>query len=168
MIDPVVQWSVIGLLALAVMATLVCAWRLRQLRRLVSACAHWRPVEARIASVRVEHRGRGEGLHYLALVAYDYAVGGATYRGEAVTLGPPRTFEFQRRAERFAARYAVGAPVTAWVDPGDARLAVLERRAPYRTPLVIALVALWAVTLGGIAILLFAPGVVGPGAALRL
>jgi Protein of unknown function (DUF3592) len=167
-IDPVILWTVIGLLVLAALVTLVCAWRLRQLGRIAAACREWRPVEARIAGVRIDLRDAGDMFQYLPVVAYDYAVGGVSYRGETVTLGPPTTFTFEGRAERFANRYAVGAPVTAWVDPGDPRAAVLERRAPFRTTLIVGLVAVWALTLGGIAILLLVPGVVGPGAALKL
>jgi len=165
-LDPLILWTVIGLLVLAAFVTLVGLWRLRRLDRLVAACRDWRPLEARVAEIRVDRRDSGMEFHYVPVIAYDYAVGRATYRGEAMTLGPPKAFSFESRAERFARRYAVGASVTAWVDPADPRSAVLQRRAPFRTTLLACLVALWVITLGGIAVLLFAPGVVGPGAAL--
>lgn len=167
MIDPLVSWSVVGLLLLAAAVSLLFLWLLRKLRRLLAHCAHWVEVDGRVAGTRVVEIPDGEYSSLRPEIIFDYTFGGRTYRGDNMTIGPPKSYMLEKSAERVIARYAPGARLSVWVDPDDPRQSVLERRAPFATVLIVCLAVLWVVTLGAIAVLLFAPGVVGPGPALQ-
>ena len=168
MIDPVVLWSVIGILLLAGLVSMVIVWRMRHFRQLVRSAAAWRQADARVVSLRVEMLSRGESHGYRPIIEYEYKVGARAHLGSQTFVGPPRYHSFRRGAERMLSRYAVGDRVTVWVNPENLQEAVLRREAPFLKVLTICLVALWVAMLGGVAVLLFAPGVAGPGPALRL
>ncbi len=67
--------------------------------------------------------------NYVALIEYEYAVGGITYRSKQTAFGPRRAFNRRRQAEAEAARYPAGMTVTVFYNPENPQEAVLERRA---------------------------------------
>jgi hypothetical protein len=65
---------------------------------------------------------------YSVAIEYEYRIDGTIFRGDKVVKGPLLQFNWKGPAQRLADRYPVGAQVTVYVDPADARRAYLQPR----------------------------------------
>jgi len=116
--------------ALIGLATLLWYW---VGTRRAAASTGWRPVQARILSSRVtveqsssdpDWDNIGPITYYYPEVVYEYDVEGATYTSNKILFVAVNYRHAE--AEATVARYPAGSRVTAWVDPHNPRLAVLE------------------------------------------
>lgn len=97
------------------------------------ATRDWPSVAGQVVGTRIdEERSRGDGRSsrvYRLRVRYAYVVDGVrrtSSRRFAAELAGWTSWGGRKAAERHRARYPVGAPVTAYYDPADPVLAVLE------------------------------------------
>ena len=111
-------------------AALSTLWKMARLRRQISDSRSWPSVTGTITGTGTEGRWKwlGRSFHriYSPTVTYEYSVGGARYAGHRVGF-PEINTSFRSRAERIAARYAVGIQVLVHYDPADPEEAFLER-----------------------------------------
>jgi hypothetical protein len=120
-------WWFAQLLALAFAGIVIAAIAVRLVA--VRRAAHWPSTPGRIVrsgtmAQTVTHADAPSSIRNVADVAYEYTVGGRTYRGSRIgvagsTGGPD--------VAATLARYHVGALVTVFYDPADPKNAVLER-----------------------------------------
>jgi hypothetical protein len=162
-------WIVVGLIAMTLAATGLGAARLRASRRALAQCREWRIVTGRVIARSIRETSVPDvGPQYTPVVVYRYVVGDTQYESEHLTIGSHARYSLRRRAERRISRYAPGASVQVRVDPRNPAAAVLECHDPAVTVMWSMLVLIWIVMIGGIALLLMTPGVVGPEAIFRL
>jgi hypothetical protein len=86
---------------------------------------NWLSVPAQIVSSSVQTEYAKFGTHYVAGVNYRYTLDGQSYSGSSIHFGTEPTGEEDANAQ--VAQFPAGAIVTAYVDPGDRRSAVLNR-----------------------------------------
>ena len=109
----------------------VLVWTWRGIRR-AEASRGWLPVDALILSSRIEvqHEGSsgveygGRITYYYPQVLYEYDVQGLTYQSTRILF--VNVNYAHADAEATVARYPAGGRVTAFVDPENPRIAVLE------------------------------------------
>lgn len=97
------------------------------LRGRIRSSHNWQPTQGTVtASASRYHHGRGGRYHY-PVVSYAYQVGGRTFTHDRIAFGVGPA-SAHATAEAAAARYAVGSPLTVYVNPRNPADAVLERR----------------------------------------
>lgn len=121
-------------LLLATLVGLVLLGILAVIQAMVSPPIHgltgypWRTTTGLVESSRVvERAGPGSAAdHWIPEVVYRYSIAGKEYTSRRITRGPlvPAT---RQRAERLAARYPVGAPVTVHYRDTFETMAMLDR-----------------------------------------
>jgi hypothetical protein len=123
-----------------------CGWQWRSESALIARAVE---VEAVVLAASVEPYSTGSGTsrenQWRPLVRYRYAVDGSSYESDRVT--PLGKGGSRGWANELVARFAVGEPATAYVDPGDPERAFLvpvrswKDRAGVAVGVTIALVA---------------------------
>ena len=90
----------------------------------------WATAEGRIVESRVEARNAPSAdrpsIQYGARVVYEYTVAGKSYRAERVSFDGTLWRATREAAEADRARYAEGAKVGVFYDPGKPQSAVLD------------------------------------------
>lgn len=89
----------------------------------------WTPVEATLSKAGYETHSGDESDTYEAYADYSYFYNGREYRNDRVAIsgGGDNIGEFQRRTgRRLESALRRGEPVTAWVNPDDPSVAVLD------------------------------------------
>jgi len=151
-------WSVVFSLAFLALGVTVTVLGVRDLVR-ARASAGWASTEAAVRSSEVAKkrhtswtgRRRRTSIVYSPRVRYEYVVDGRTYTCDCVSFGDHSSSD-AARAQKVVNRYPKGTKVTAYYDPEDPRLAVLETGTSWSTyaPLGIGLLF---VVIGGLVLL---------------
>jgi hypothetical protein len=86
----------------------------------------YQPIDAQIASTRIESSYDKHGTHYEPVIAYSYTVNGVLY--QSIRLSPVgRISGDSGWAHRIVAEYPLGSTTTAWYSPADPSSAFLRR-----------------------------------------
>ena len=117
------------LLAIAGLIFLAVGWRIR---RADIASASWLPVSATILSSDIAPQEGG----FAPSVSYRYAIAGETYVSTDIALAIVSSSS-DASARTAAARYSVGTPVIAYVNPRNPRQAILEPRSHALLPVAL-------------------------------
>lgn len=161
-------WLVAVMAGITVAVSAIAAVKIGATMRAVARCRGWRPVPGRVVAASLRQVSVGSvGPQYIPVVTYRYAVDGAEYTGESLSVGARVQYSLRRNAQRRIAPYVDGEPVQVLIDPSDPTKSVLECRAPILPLLWMTFLAVWIVLLVGLGLLLL-PGVDGPEPILRL
>ena len=90
----------------------------------------WPSAPGTITSSEIMHDGDG----YYAKVTYDYMIQGGQFTGKRVSVGDRiKVNPNPNRSQQTINRYPVGKNIPVYYHPGDPTIAVLQRKAPWRT-----------------------------------
>jgi hypothetical protein len=99
---------------------------------------HWPSVEGKVLSSKVNGKwfhGTSDsfaGERYRAHIVYEYVVDGKSHTGDRVGLQPENMWDGRRSgAERIVKRFAKGASVRVYVDPGNAKRSAIAVEIPW-------------------------------------
>jgi hypothetical protein len=165
-------WIFIGAMALIGTALGAVIWGMRRLQRRAAEAMTWPATRGRIvegtvrrATIHLPKAARVDVYH--AILVYEYAVGGRTFRADAFTVDGPPVFATHPGAEAHLRSHPPGSAVTVYYDPARPERAALVRQAP-RTGFLKFVAALLAVLgLGVFSLFAFTPGIFGPAPWIR-
>ena len=97
------------------------------MRRKESQVSAWPSTQGVISASTLESRASDDGYTNYPVVRYSYQVGGQAHKGSRIAPGPEVG---GTGANKVIERYATGAEVTVFYNPGNPADAVLEKQAP--------------------------------------
>jgi hypothetical protein len=153
-------------MGLVTAVTVVEAWRGQRQANAARAWQHTvgQVIESSVRETMVRTRVRPAAIRfrlakrYAPHVSYVYEVNEARYENDRLGLGHVLLSSDLRDAEREAARYAVGSPVTVYYDPANPAVATLDPRTSLGTRIMwLVALALLVLTVVVVVVLLSGP-----------
>jgi hypothetical protein len=170
---PPIVWIFLGAMLLIGATLGAVLWRIRRLRRAVAESMAWptargRIVETEIRQSKVHLPKGGRATLYHAILVYEYAAGGRSYRGDKFDLDGPQVSASRVRADEHLRKYPPGTEVLVYYDPARPERSALTHRSLRVVTLWIVVGLLVVLGVGVFSLFAFVPGMFGPGPWIKL